>query len=50
MRALVVPTSLTVSRAQLNPERTSIADETTRNRATTLVNEVIQLATLQKLA
>ena len=50
MRALVVPTSLTVSRNQLNPERTAIVDETTRTRATTLVNEVIQLAKLLQLA
>ena len=46
MRALVIPTSLTVSRAQLDPERITIADETTRNRATALVSEVIQLAKL----
>jgi len=50
MGALVVPTSLTVSRGQLNPEQTAIADETTRKRATSLVTEVLHLAKLQRLA
>jgi FMN reductase len=44
MRGLVVPTALTVSRDAMNPERTTIADEHTRQRATSLVSEVIDLA------
>jgi FMN reductase len=50
MRGLVVPTALTVSRDALNPDRTVIADEHTRQRATSLVSEVIELATLQRLS
>ncbi|MEJ7837174.1 MAG: NAD(P)H-dependent oxidoreductase [Thermomicrobiales bacterium] len=50
MRGLVVPTSLTVSRTQLDETRTTVTDEPTRNRATSLITEVLTLAKLQTAA
>jgi FMN reductase len=46
----VVPTVLTVSRAQLNENLTQIADERTLARAGTLIDEVLRLARLQRFA
>lgn len=46
MGGLIVPTALTVSRAQLDPERTTITDPTIRARAETMVNDVVRLARL----
>jgi FMN reductase len=46
MGGLVLPTALTVSRAQLTEDRTAIADDQIRTRAEALAQELVRLATL----
>jgi FMN reductase len=50
MGGLIVPTILTVSSGQLNDDRTRIADERVRQRAQTLMAELLDLAQLRQLA
>jgi len=50
MGGFIVPTILTVSRDQMNEERTRITDERVRQRAGKLVEEVLDLAILRQLA
>jgi FMN reductase len=50
MGGLIVPTILTVSSAQLNDARTHIADERVRQRAQTMMTELLDLAHLRQLA
>lgn len=45
-----VPTILTVSRGQLSGDQSHIADERVKNRASALIDEVLQLTRLQQLA